>query len=46
MLRGLLFKAKDLSSAAAKGYHRLFKARVIDFDEAVRLQDERERKDK
>ena len=45
MLKDLHSKAKDLSSAAAKGRRQLSKARVIDAEEVVRLQDERERKD-
>ena len=45
MLKDLRSKAKDLSSAAAKGRRQLSKARVIDSEEVVCLWDERERKD-
>ena len=45
MLKDRHSKAKDLSSAAAKGRRRLSKARVIDAEEVVRLWDERGRKD-
>ena len=45
MLKDLRSKAKDLSSAAAKDRCQLSKARVIGSEEAVRLRDERERKD-
>ena len=44
MLKNLCSKAKDLSSAAAKDFCQLSKARVIDAEEVVHLQDERERK--
>ena len=45
MLKDLRSKAKDLSSAAAKGHRQLSKARVIDAEEVVCLWDERGRKD-
>ena len=45
MLKDLRSKAKDLSSAAAKGRRQPSKARVIGPEEVVRLRDESERKD-
>ena len=42
MLKNLYFKAKDLSSAAAKDHRQLSKARVTSSEEVVCLRDKRE----
>lgn len=44
MFKDLHSKAKNLSSAAARGCRQLSKARVIDSDKVIRLWDEWERR--